>query len=133
MQKRWQGAGPRAVGSGRVGAGRVDDGAAAVGVGGAVERVEWRQQGAVPRVDQIDPAEVRWADGSHEKLITRADPRGGGGVFTSERDPEWRLLQALWKVDEVHIPRPRWYDAPPHAPTSARTRLIHRPRSNSAV
>ena len=51
-------------------------------------------------------AEVRWADGREEKLILRSDPHGGGGVLSSERDPEWHLLQALWDDDTVRIPRP---------------------------
>ena len=29
----------------------------------------------------------------------------------SDRDREWPLLQAMWDVDTVEIPRPRWYDA----------------------
>ena len=55
-------------------------------------------------------ADVRTADGSEQKLIVRSDPPGGEGVFQSERDREWELLQALWNVDSVEIPRPRWYD-----------------------
>jgi aminoglycoside phosphotransferase (APT) family kinase protein len=56
--------------------------------------------------------EVLWSDGAQEKLIVRADPPAGReGVFTSDRDREWQLLQALWKDGTVTIPRPRWYDA----------------------
>ena len=36
----------------------LDEGAAAVGVGGLVERVEGRQNGPAARVDQVDPAQV---------------------------------------------------------------------------
>jgi aminoglycoside phosphotransferase (APT) family kinase protein len=32
-------------------------------------------------------------------------------VFTSDRDEEWALLQALWNAHSVEIPQPRWYDA----------------------
>ncbi len=32
-------------------------------------------------------------------------------MFQSERDREWELLQALWNVHTIEIPRPRWYDA----------------------
>jgi aminoglycoside phosphotransferase (APT) family kinase protein len=28
----------------------------------------------------------------------------------SDRDREWPLLQAMWDVDTMEIPRPRWYD-----------------------
>ena len=45
-----------------------------------------------------------------EKLVLRSDPRGDKGVFTSDRDREWPLLQAMWDIDTVEIPRPRWYD-----------------------
>ncbi len=64
--------------------------------------------GGYSRVTSI--AEVRWSDGAQEKLILRADPIGAPGVFQSERDREWILLDALAKVDAVRIPRPRWYD-----------------------
>ena len=56
-------------------------------------------------------AEVTWNDASHEKFILRCDPIGGEGVFQSDRDEEWDLLQALAKVDTFEIPQPRWYDA----------------------
>jgi aminoglycoside phosphotransferase (APT) family kinase protein len=56
-------------------------------------------------------AEIRGADGGEQKLVLRSDPPGGQGVFASDRDREWHLLQALWDVDTVVIPRPRWYDA----------------------
>lgn len=56
-------------------------------------------------------AEVRWADGVEEKLVLRADPPAGQGVFLSERDPEWQLLRALSKVDNLVVPTPRWYDS----------------------
>ena len=56
-------------------------------------------------------AEIRTAGGGEQKLIVRSDPPGGEGVFQSERDHEWDLLQALWNVDTLDIPQPRWYDA----------------------
>jgi aminoglycoside phosphotransferase (APT) family kinase protein len=65
--------------------------------------------GGYSRVTAV--ADVRTADGSEQKLIVRSDPPGGEGVFQSERDREWELLQALWNVHTIEIPRPRWYDA----------------------
>jgi len=56
-------------------------------------------------------ADIRAADGGEQKLIVRSDPPGGEGVFQSERDREWDLLQALWDDHTIEIPRPRWYDA----------------------
>ena len=44
------------------------------------------------------------------KLVLRSDPPADKGVFTSDRDREWPLLQAMWDIDTVEIPRPRWYD-----------------------
>jgi aminoglycoside phosphotransferase (APT) family kinase protein len=64
--------------------------------------------GGYSRVTTV--AEVQWDDGAAERLILRSDPPGGKGVFNSERDPEWELLQALAKVDTIVIPEPRWYD-----------------------
>lgn len=55
--------------------------------------------------------EIKTAGGQEQKLIVRSDPPGGEGVFQSDRDSEWDLLQAMWAVDTVEIPRPRWYDA----------------------
>jgi aminoglycoside phosphotransferase (APT) family kinase protein len=55
-------------------------------------------------------AEIRAADGSEQKLIVRSDPPSGQGVFMSDRDREWELLQALWEAGTIEIPRPRWYD-----------------------
>jgi aminoglycoside phosphotransferase (APT) family kinase protein len=55
-------------------------------------------------------AEVSWDGGEATRLILRADPPGGSGVFNSERDPEWELLRALAEVDTLVIPKPRWYD-----------------------
>jgi aminoglycoside phosphotransferase (APT) family kinase protein len=54
--------------------------------------------------------EIRTADGAIQKLVLRSDPGGDKGVFTSDRDREWPLLQAMWDVDTIEIPRPRWYD-----------------------
>jgi aminoglycoside phosphotransferase (APT) family kinase protein len=56
-------------------------------------------------------AEVRWDDGTTERFVVRGDPPPGEGVFVSDRDTEWRLLQALWRSRHVPIARPRWYDA----------------------
>ena len=56
-------------------------------------------------------AEIRCGDGTQQKLVLRADPPEGQGVFASDRDREWHLLQALWELDTIHIPRPRWYDS----------------------
>ncbi len=64
--------------------------------------------GGYSRVTAV--AEVRWGDGVEERFVLRSDPPGGEGVFSSERDPEWDLLQALSDVDGITIPRPRWYD-----------------------
>jgi len=64
--------------------------------------------------------DVRWSDGDEEKLILRMDPPPGKeGVFSSERDREWSVLQALWADGTVTIPRPRWYDAGEHLGTKA--------------
>ena len=56
-------------------------------------------------------AAVRWADGSQESFVLRSDPPPDTGVFVSDRDDEWRLLQALSGKLPVHTPTPRWYDA----------------------
>jgi aminoglycoside phosphotransferase (APT) family kinase protein len=54
--------------------------------------------------------EISTASGGGQKLVLRSDPRGDKGVFTSDRDREWPLLQAMWDVETIEIPRPRWYD-----------------------
>jgi aminoglycoside phosphotransferase (APT) family kinase protein len=64
--------------------------------------------GGYSRVTSV--VEIGTSDGSKQKLILRADPPAGRGVFTSERDREWPLLQAMWDVDTLEIPRPRWYE-----------------------
>ena len=56
-------------------------------------------------------AEVRWDDGGTERLVLRGDPQPGDGVFVSDRDAEWRILQALSRARSVPVARPRWYDA----------------------
>src|SRR3954454_17730614 len=56
-------------------------------------------------------ADVTWSDGGSERFVLRADPPAGSGVFLSDRDPEWRLLQVLQNTGPVRIPKPRWYDA----------------------
>jgi aminoglycoside phosphotransferase (APT) family kinase protein len=54
--------------------------------------------------------EIRTANDATQKLVLRSDPRGDKGVFMSDRDREWPLLKAMWDVDTIEIPRPRWYD-----------------------
>jgi aminoglycoside phosphotransferase (APT) family kinase protein len=56
-------------------------------------------------------ATVRWADGSEESFVLRSDPPPDTGVFESDRDTEWRLLEAISGKLPIHTPRPRWYDA----------------------
>ena len=56
-------------------------------------------------------AEVQWADGTRESFVLRGDPPEDMSVFRSDRDKEWALLQALADLDELRIPRPRYYDA----------------------
>jgi aminoglycoside phosphotransferase (APT) family kinase protein len=55
-------------------------------------------------------ADVSWADGGTERFVLRGDPPAGDGVFVSDRDSEWQLVQALSRSGQVPIPRPRWYD-----------------------
>src|SRR5436309_1075492 len=56
-------------------------------------------------------ANVRWDDGATERLVLRGDPLPGDGVFVSDRDAEWELVQALARSGRVPIPASRWYDA----------------------
>lgn len=59
-------------------------------------------------------AEVGWDDGTTDRLVLRADPAPGTTVFTSDRDAEWRLLQALAAPGArpgFRVAPPRWYDA----------------------
>src|SRR4051794_24257674 len=56
-------------------------------------------------------ADVRWDDGAGERFVLRGDPPPGDGVFVSDRDAEWALLQALAGSGAVPVARPRWYDA----------------------
>ena len=56
-------------------------------------------------------ASVRWADGREETLILRGDPPAGSGVFVSDRDAEWELLNALPDLDSVATASTRWYDS----------------------
>jgi aminoglycoside phosphotransferase (APT) family kinase protein len=56
-------------------------------------------------------ADVRWDDAGTERLVLRGDPPPGDGVFVSDRDAEWRILQALSRAGSVPVARPRWYDA----------------------
>ena len=55
-------------------------------------------------------ATVRWAEGGEETFVLRADPPPDTGVFVSERDDEWALLQALSNDTTVRTPTLRWYD-----------------------
>jgi len=64
--------------------------------------------GGYSRVTAI--AEVSWSDGAEDRLVLRADPPTGEGVFTSDRDAEWNLLRALSAVETVDVARPRYYD-----------------------
>jgi len=56
-------------------------------------------------------ATVRWADGSQESFVLRSDPPPDTGVFDSDRDCEWRLLEAISGKLPIRTPTPRWYDA----------------------
>jgi aminoglycoside phosphotransferase (APT) family kinase protein len=56
-------------------------------------------------------ATVRWADGSQESFVLRSDPPPDTGVFVSDRDAEWRLLQAISGKLPIRTPTTRWYDA----------------------
>jgi aminoglycoside phosphotransferase (APT) family kinase protein len=55
-------------------------------------------------------ADVRWGDGVTERFVLRGDPPPGDGVFVSDRDFEWQLVQPLSRSEHVPIPRARWYD-----------------------
>ncbi|MCW2616841.1 MAG: hypothetical protein JWN08_3835 [Frankiales bacterium] len=55
--------------------------------------------------------EVTWRDGRQQRLVLRSDPPPGSGVFQSDRDDEWELLQALVATGPVQVPAARWYDA----------------------
>jgi aminoglycoside phosphotransferase (APT) family kinase protein len=55
-------------------------------------------------------ARVRWRDGVEETFILRGDPPPGSGVFTSDRDAEREVLDALLTATSVSTPRVRWYD-----------------------
>ena len=56
-------------------------------------------------------AVVQWADGSQESFVLRSDPPPDTGVFVSDRDDEWRLLQSMSGKLPIRTPTPRWYDA----------------------
>ena len=56
-------------------------------------------------------AAVRWGDGSEESFVLRSDPPPDTGVFDSDRDSEWQLLQAISGKLAIRTPVPRWYDA----------------------
>ena len=56
-------------------------------------------------------AAVQWADGSQESFVLRSDPPPDTGVFVSDRDDEWRLLQSMSGKLPIRTPTPRWYDA----------------------
>jgi aminoglycoside phosphotransferase (APT) family kinase protein len=55
-------------------------------------------------------ARVRWRDGAEETFILRGDPPPGSGVFASDRDAEWELMQALPAATRAATPVARWYD-----------------------
>ena len=56
-------------------------------------------------------ADVSWGDGSTERFVLRSDPPPDTGVFFSDRDEEWQLLQALDGAGPARTPKARWYDA----------------------
>jgi aminoglycoside phosphotransferase (APT) family kinase protein len=56
-------------------------------------------------------ATVRWADGSQESFVLRSDPPPDTGVFDSDRDTEWQLLNSISGKLPICTPAPRWYDA----------------------
>lgn len=75
-----------------------------------------------PRVQSCQPisggysretaiAEVCWDNGQRERLILRADPPAGTGVFQSDRDDEWQVLQWLRSTGSVPVAPVRYYDA----------------------
>jgi aminoglycoside phosphotransferase (APT) family kinase protein len=55
-------------------------------------------------------AAVTWGDGTQESFVLRGDPPPGSGVFTSDRDEEYRILRALQAAAPVRTPVVRWYD-----------------------
>ena len=55
-------------------------------------------------------ARVQWG-GETATYILRGDPPPGSGVFVSDRDAEWALMQALPRACPVATPVTRWYDA----------------------
>jgi aminoglycoside phosphotransferase (APT) family kinase protein len=55
-------------------------------------------------------ATVRWGDGLEESFVLRSDPPPDTGVFVSDRDDEWRLLQAISGKLSIRTATPRWYD-----------------------
>ncbi len=80
---------------------------AEAGRGGTVTRFR-PLSGGFSRLSAL--ATVRWADGSEESFVLRADPPPDTGVFDSDRDSEWRLLQAISGKLGIRTPVPRWYD-----------------------
>ncbi|WP_448624278.1 phosphotransferase family protein [Geodermatophilus sp. URMC 64] len=75
---------------------------------GAVVRAVTPLGGGYSRDTAI--AEVTWADGRDQRLVLRSDPPADRGVFVSDRDEEWRTLNALAGTGPVRIPAPLWYD-----------------------
>lgn len=55
-------------------------------------------------------ADVEWDDAPPERFVLRGDPPPDEGVFVSDRDSEWELLQALSRSRSVPTAAPRWYD-----------------------
>lgn len=55
-------------------------------------------------------ASVEWDDGEQEVLVLRGDPPPEETLMSSDRDAEWRLLQALHAAGQVAVPRPRYYE-----------------------
>src|SRR5688572_1040608 len=55
-------------------------------------------------------ASVRWDDGTSELLVLRGDPPTGESMLDTDRDAEWRVLQALTEIGSVTMPAARYYD-----------------------
>lgn len=80
--------------------------------------VEPRRNGTVTSCEAITGgysrisarAAVTWGDGTEESFVLRGDPPPGSGVFTSDRDAEWRMLRAVSAAATVRTPVVRWYD-----------------------
>src|ERR1700722_17673095 len=61
--------------------------------------------GGSRRLSAIAPG--RWAVGSEESFVLRSDPPADTGVFDSDRDSEWRLLEGVSGKLTIPTPTPR--------------------------